>query len=220
MRLRYNAVMKYLFFDLDGTLTYSDEGITKSIVYALESLGMPRPDEKLLRACIGPPLTDGFARYFHLTGEQNGLAVKKFRERYHDVGWKENRLIEGAKEALLALKERGKTLAVATGKPTVFAERILSYFEIRDLFSCVAGSGLDGSRSKKREEIAAAMNGVRASAHESAMIGDRKNDVEGAKACGIFAAGVSFGYAEEGELARAGADIVFDDFIQLQQYFI
>lgn len=211
--------MKYLFFDLDGTLTDSYEGISKSIVYALDSLGYSRPDSALLRACVGPPLTEGFARYFGLTGEKNAAAVNKFRERYHDVGWRENALIDGAEEALRDLKTRGKTLAVATGKPQVFAERILVHFGIRDLFSSVVGSGLDGSLSDKSEELRYAMREVGAPATETAMIGDRKSDVVAAKQCGVFAAGVAFGYAEAGELESAGADIIFRNFRELSAYF-
>ncbi len=212
--------MKYLFFDLDGTLTEPYEGITKSVIYALASYGIPRPDETTLRACIGPPLYAYFSDCFGMSAEESVRAVEKFRERYHAIGWKENALIAGVAESLERLAASGKILAVATGKPTVFAEKILSRFKIRSLFSAVVGSGLDGSLTEKREELARAMELVGAPAGESAMIGDRKFDVEGGRACGVFTAGVRCGYAEEGELERAGADVIFDDFRQLTEYFL
>lgn len=211
--------MQYLFFDLDGTVTDSYEGISKSILYAFESLKLPRPTKAQLRACVGPPLSESFSRIFGLTGEKSDAALKKFRERYHEIGWRENALIEGAEEALRKLKARGKTLAIATGKPTVFAERILTHFNVRDLFSAVIGSGFDGSLGEKREELACAMNAVGAPQKESAMIGDRQSDISAAKQCGVFSAGVLFGYAEAGELEGAGADILFRSFSELETYF-
>ena len=50
----------HVYFDLDGTLTDPDEGITNCILYALDELGFPRPDDDYLYSCIGPPLWDTF----------------------------------------------------------------------------------------------------------------------------------------------------------------
>ena len=50
---------KVILFDLDGTLTESGEGITKSVQYALERIGKPEPDLEKLKVFIGPPLKTG-----------------------------------------------------------------------------------------------------------------------------------------------------------------
>lgn len=216
----YNRGMKYLFFDLDGTLTDPYEGITKSALYAIDYFGYPRPEERVLRTCIGPPLYAWFQSVFGMTQEQSVQAVEKFRERYHAVGWKENALLPGVKEGLFALKRAGKILAVATGKPTPFAEKILQLFGVAECFSIVVGSELDGSRITKEEELSCAMQAVGATKEESVMIGDRKYDVEGARAVGIKAIGAEIGYAEKGELESAGADVIFSDFPSLVQYLL
>ncbi len=212
--------MEFLFFDLDGTLTEPYEGISKSILYALSRFGLPDPGEEALRACIGPPLYDSFEHRFGLGKEGSLEAVRLFRERYHDVGWQENALLPGAAEALRTLSAAGKKLAVATGKPTLFAERILRKFGVFGCFSAVVGSNLDGTMTEKKEELGEAMRRLCAPREQSAMIGDRKYDVEGAHALGVFAAGVTFGYAEEGELEAAGADAVFASFPALTAYFL
>ena len=51
---------KVILFDLDGTLTESGEGITKSVQYALERIGKPEPDLEKLKVFIGPPLMEMF----------------------------------------------------------------------------------------------------------------------------------------------------------------
>ena len=54
---------KAILFDLDGTLTDSGEGITKSVQYALEKVGKPEPDLQKLRIFVGPPLLEQFQEY-------------------------------------------------------------------------------------------------------------------------------------------------------------
>lgn len=216
----YNRGMKYLFFDLDGTLTDPYEGITKSALYAIDYFGYPRPEESVLRTCIGPPLYGWFQTVFSMTEEESVRAVEKFRERYHEVGWKENALLPGVKEGLFVLKKAGKTLAVATGKPTPFAKKILEFFGVAECFSAVVGSELDGTRITKEEELSCAMQQVGARREESVMIGDRKYDILGAHALGVTAFGVEIGYAEQGELENAGADLIFQDFPSLTEYLL
>ena len=58
---------KYIFFDLDGTLTDSKEGILKSLGFAFEQLGVPAPEEAVLTTFIGPPLHDSFMEHCGFT---------------------------------------------------------------------------------------------------------------------------------------------------------
>ena len=58
---------KYLFFDLDGTLTDSQEGIINCIKYALEELQKPIPADDELLKMVGPPLRDGFCEVVGLS---------------------------------------------------------------------------------------------------------------------------------------------------------
>lgn len=207
--------MTYLIFDLDGTLTEPFEGISKSILYALEKSGYPPCDEVTLRECIGPPLFYSFTRIFGMSEEMANRAVLYYRERYHTLGWRENALLPHVKEGLEKLHEAGYVLAVATGKPTLFAERILFHFGVRKYLATVVGSELDGSLGKKVEEINEVLFRLNADKGECLMIGDRKYDIEGAKQAEIASAGLYCGYAEEGELEKAGADRVFPDFPSL-----
>jgi phosphoglycolate phosphatase len=73
---------RYVFFDLDGTLTDSKEGILKSLAYAFEKMGRPVPDETFLTKFIGPPLQDSFVRYCGFTRQEAEQGIRLFRERY------------------------------------------------------------------------------------------------------------------------------------------
>ncbi len=142
-----------LLFDLDGTLTDPKEGICKSVQYALHALGIEEPDLDKLEPFIGPPLADSFMEFYGLSKERTKQAIVKYRERFSVRGWAENKVYEGIPDMLKSLKEAGYILAVASSKPTVFVERILTHFGLRDAFSVVAGSELDGRRTGKEEVI-------------------------------------------------------------------
>ena len=83
---------KCVIFDLDGTLTRSEEGIWNCVRYAAEKLGFPVPDAATLRKFIGPPLGWSFMVYMGMSEEMANKAVNTYRERYEAVGLFENRV--------------------------------------------------------------------------------------------------------------------------------
>ena len=64
-----NKKYKAIFFDLDGTLTESGEGITKCVQYALEKIGKPEENLKKLEVFVGPPLLQQFMNYADIDEE-------------------------------------------------------------------------------------------------------------------------------------------------------
>lgn len=201
---------EYLLFDLDGTLTDPKVGITTCVQYALKSFGIEEPDLDKLEPFIGPPLKDSFMQFYGLSEKDAEAAVDKYRERFKDIGLFENEVYEGIPQMLRTLKNKGMHLAVASSKPTVFVERILDHFQMREYFEAVVGSELDGRRVNKDEVVAEALQqlfGEKEIEYDKVyMIGDRKFDVEGARALGVESIGVSYGYGSLEELKEAGAD--------------
>lgn len=212
-----NGSQKSILFDLDGTLTDPKEGITRSVEYALNKFDIAVEHLDLLLPYIGPPLYDSFVQIQGLTEEQAAQAVVYYRERYSTLGMFENNVIPGIPELLEALAGRGCSLYVATSKPTVFAEQILKHYGLDGYFKHVAGSNLDGTRSRKREVIQYVLDQNAIAAEGAIMIGDREHDIIGAKGCGVASVGVLFGYGSEAELSAAGADYIASTVEQLQE---
>ena len=197
--------MDAIFFDLDGTLTDPKPGITRSIQYALGKLDHPAiPTEDELTWCIGPPLHASFAT---LLGSETSadLALSYYRERFSDVGLYENGVYAGIRDLLTALGQSGRRMFVATSKPHVFAKRIIDHFGLAGHFEHVFGSELDGTRVHKADLLAYALEQTGVDASRALMIGDRSHDVNGAKANGMDAIGVTYGYGSREELITAGA---------------
>ena len=210
--------LKCALFDLDGTLTDSMPGITACARYALDKFGIHPNTQEELYPYIGPPLLYSFMNFHRLSREQAEQAVVYYRERYADVGWRENRVFDGISELLGSLQEKGVCLIVATSKPEVYTRRILDHFGLTQYFSFVSGSTLDGTRSEKADVIAYAMQQYSEINRENTlMIGDRKYDVEGAHSHGLPAVGVLFGYGDRAEMEAAGADYVVEDVAELRK---
>lgn len=195
----------HIYFDLDGTLTDPYEGITKCILYALDELGFPHPDDDYLYGCIGPPLWDTFPEM--VGRELTRKAVDLYRERFVDVGWKENRPYEGIHDALATIASEGHTLFVATAKPHMHAAKIIDHFGMGGYIDNVYGSELDGTRATKTELLKFAIE-RNPGASRHIMIGDRKHDLAGAIANDMAAIGVAWGYGSVEELESAGASAI------------
>lgn len=197
---------KYIFFDLDGTLTDSQEGITKAVAYALQHFGIEIKDLKQLTPFIGPPLQDSFIKYFDFTEEQAKEGIKIFREYYDVTGKFENRVYDGIHEALQRLQEAGKVLAVATSKPEKVAKQVLDHFDLTKYFEVICGADLEAKRERKAQVIQYALKELGITdVTEVVMVGDREHDVIGAKKCGIDTIGVLFGFGSREELEESGA---------------
>lgn len=210
--------MKYILFDLDGTLTDPKEGITKSFQYALKHMGIIEENLDNLEKVIGPPLKDSFMEFYGMNEREAVEAVAKYRERFEKIGLYENEIFDGVKEMLQHLQEEGFLLAIASSKPTVFVERICEHFEIKQYFHHIVGSFLDGTRVKKEEVVEEAIREFgEKDLEEIIMVGDRKFDIEGAHQMGLKAIGVAFGYGGRKELEEAGADYIADTVEELEK---
>ncbi len=191
-------MIKYILFDLDGTLTDPKEGITKSVQHALKYFGIERECDELVEF-IGPPLKEHFMEYASLSEEDGVKAVEKYRERYRPIGVFENKIYDGILEMMGKLKAQGKTFAVATSKPTVYSQMICDKYGISPYIEFLSGSELDGRNTDKADVIRNAMDYLGASKDNTIMVGDRIHDFIGAQKNEIPFVGVSYGYASDGE---------------------
>ena len=202
---------EYIFFDLDGTLTDSQEGILNSFRSVFQHYGMKEPDIETLKTFIGPPLPHTMIHGFGFPEEKVKEAISVHRAYYNTRGYKENRVYEGIPEILKHLKELGCKLSVATSKPELVSKMILEHFDLSKYFDFVCGSLPDETRSKKTEVIEAAIAANKITDRSKIlMVGDRKFDVEGAHEAGIKCAGVLFGYGNREEFEAAGADYIVE----------
>lgn len=207
-----------MLFDLDGTLTDPQEGIVNAISHALQTLNLPAQPRELLATFIGPPLRDSFANTLHMPPELIEPAIAAYRDYFAHRGIFENRLYDGIPELLQRLQAAGIPMAMATSKPTVYAEKIAAHFGIAQYFDYIAGANLDGTRERKADVIAHALQVLAPPpGTQIVMVGDREFDVLGAAEHGIPCIGLLWGYGSREELVAAGADVIVETMDELYE---
>ena len=188
----------YILLDLDGTMTDSSEGITKSVSYALSKYGISVSSLSDLNCFIGPPINKSFMKYYGFDEKKAEQAILYYRENFTKEGIYQNKLYEGIYSLLEKLKKNGKKLYVATSKPSVFTEIVLKHFNIYEFFDGVCGANLDGSRIEKNEIIKYILdNQIENSKNllnEIVMVGDTRYDVLGAQNNNINSIAVTYGF--------------------------
>lgn len=208
-----------IIFDLDGTLSDSGEGITKSVQYALKKFNIIEEDLQNLKHFVGPPLKAEFIKTYHLTEEQGADAVRFYRERYIPTGIYETNLYEGVRELLDRLKADEKIIAMATSKPQPLAEEVLKFLEIENYFDFVMGADMIGGKQSKEDVLSALLEVLPIKdKSQMIMVGDTNFDVLGAEAVGISCIGVAYGYGDKKEMSECGAVAVVDTALELLNY--
>lgn len=208
-----------LFFDLDGTIIDSSQGIFNSIKYVVDSYNLKMPDNKTLSSFIGPPLHDSFKRVFNVDFKTSDMYVSKYREYYSEKGLFEFSLYDGLLD-VFKLLEKKYTLFITTSKPTHYAKLILDKADALKYFKDVSGSFMGKPDSSKEEVVNNVICKYSLDKNLCALIGDTRFDGEGAKISGVDFFGVSYGFGREEELKEYKPVKIFKTTKEISDYFL
>jgi len=190
-----------ILFDLDGTIIDSSEGILGGFMYTMDFYGVPARREDFY-PYIGPPLRESFVGFF---GEAEAdAAVAKYREYYNVRGMYECRLYDGVKELLERLHAAGRSLALATSKGEYLAVAMMEHLGVAPLLTAIAGQTKD--RNDKTAILRHALELTGTDPSDAVMVGDRKYDLDSARALGVESVGVLYGFGSREELVAHRAD--------------
>ena len=228
-----------VIFDLDGTLIDSRIGIHSSVVHALQVMGAEAVGQDVLSQFIGPPLIDSFQRVCGMSEADAERAVAVYKDYFAVEGIKGYEVYDDVPEMLWLLRASGVAMAIATTKDEVFARQILLEADLLPYFAEVIGSDHEGTMLRKPELVAAALSavhsatGVNAPTASSAgaapsadavprmaMVGDHGLDVLGAKANGITAVAVAYGFGDLDDIKEAGPDHIAESVLELRQLLL
>lgn len=214
---------QYIFWDLDGTIINSYEGVINSVRYGLKNFEVTLEGD--LRKFIGPPLRKAFPEICGLSAEDTEEAVRLYRERYNTIGLFECELFPGVKETMEAFRKAGFTQVLSSSKPEAQCRQILEHFELTGFLDEIVGARQDGKIDTKVQVLREAFRRLKAknagfSLDQVVLIGDTFYDAAGAKEAGIDCVGVSYGFGTEEELLSYGALAVYPDLETLQRDFL
>jgi phosphoglycolate phosphatase len=198
-----------VLFDLDGTLTDSAPGITRSLQRTFEAIGRPVHSEEELLAYVGPPLVTTLRAREDFTDAEAEHALAVYRGFAEESDLVDNAVFPGVVGLLRSLKADGVPVALATSKPTSRARRILDHFDLTQYFTFIGGASEDdATRAEKAEVVAytlAELQSLGIDTSRAVMVGDRFYDVEGANANDVPTILVEWGYGSPAEAKGAMA---------------
>lgn len=212
MKHPYSAIL----FDLDGTIVDSAPGITATLAFTFEQLGLPVPSPAELVHYIGPPILDSFRDLAGFSPEQSHEALDIYRAEYLRAGVFNATVYPGIPDVLRAIHDSDVPLSLATSKPEFPAKLILEHFELLSYFDVITGASEDEVRSAKKDVVKEALERLRAFGAEldrPVMVGDRHHDVMGAAYHHVPTIFVRWGYGSRPEevgtaaVAKTPADL-------------
>jgi phosphoglycolate phosphatase len=211
-------MIRLVVFDCDGTLVDSQQLIVRAMSEAFRARGLEPPEAGLVRALVGLSLVEAIGGLLPTTTPAECLELAAgYRAAWRslrEVDGVTEPLYPGVRETLAELDGRGHLLGVATGKARRGLDMVLEHHGLRGLF--VSLQTADRHPSKPHPAmLEEAMRETGSEPHETLMVGDTSFDVEMARAAGVRAIGVAWGYHPGEALAHAGAEVVLQDFGQL-----
>ena len=206
--------MRLAVFDCDGTLVDGQADVCAAMDHAFAAQGLAVPDRHLTRRMVGLSLPEAMRKLLPAGDPAVHAALAAhYRDAYRarrTAGVLDEPLFEGIAVLLERLRAAGWLIGVATGKSDRGLAHCLSTHGIAGHF--VTLQTADRHPSKPHPAmLEAAMVAVGAAPGETAMIGDTSYDIAMARAAGVRAIGVTWGYHPPAELVAAGAHAVAEN---------
>lgn len=208
-----------ILFDLDGTLVDPLLGITNCVRRVCREMGLVCPEQAVIRDWIGFGMRESLSQIPGLEDPKRlEEALDRYWDAYREDGVFEHELYPGVTNLLHRLKRQGHRIYIVSAKPGVFARRIAYQFDLNLIFDDIFGAEVKGAWQPKievfdrlRQQGTIWPGGI--------MVGDRGDDMRAARAHGIHALGVTYGYGSREELRSAGAEVLLDSITDLDAWF-
>ncbi|MEQ9520172.1 MAG: HAD-IA family hydrolase [Parvibaculum sp.] len=212
--------LKLVVFDCDGTLVDSQHMIVAAMSRAMAEHGLVELPRATVLSIVGLSLEQAITK---LLPTENVATVARVQESYRAAFFHlrddpdlHEPLFEGTRQALTWLASRGDVvLGVATGKSQRGLRAILELHDIRDHF--VTLQTADNHPSKPHPSMMLqAMAETGARPENTVIIGDTSYDMVMGRDAQVRSIGVSWGYHKADELHAHGAELVLEQFADLQ----
>ncbi len=213
--------MHALVFDLDGTLVETAPDLWAALNHVLAAEGRPEVPFAEVRYMIGDGARAMIAQGLAASGSEPSAdeierSLPLFLEHYGDHIADRSHAYEGVVDTLSLLAAAGHPMGVCTNKPIALTERLFEALDLARFFDVVLGGDSLPVRKPDPAHLLAVVEGLRAEAERSVMIGDSRNDILGGRAAGLTTVAVSYGYSEV-PAAELGASHVIERFSDLPE---
>ena len=213
---------KLLIFDLDGTLINSALDLALAVNYMLKTLEEDTFSEDIIHGWVGNGALTLVKRALSasrtvdetLNDDYVQKALKIFLDYYEENLCNATVPYPHVISTLKTLKEK-YTLAIVTNKPFAFVSPILKGLEMDGLFELILGGDSLSEKKPHPMPLLHVCEKLSISVEASVMVGDSKNDILAANACGMDSVGVTYGYNYGEDIGVHKPTVILDDFGEL-----
>ena len=184
---------KIIVFDVDGTLFDTQKGIINTFEYVLNVFNVRFDSKQLTSRLIGPPVKTAFIDTFGMSSVEAEEATKIYRQKYVETYIYESEIYEGTKNIILRLLDAGYILGIATMKTQNQIDKLLSIYDINNLFDVVIGAREDGIL-RKEDMLQNIKQKYKKICNEFYMVGDTEMDYYASQKAGFSFIGAGYGY--------------------------
>ncbi|MQS76187.1 HAD hydrolase-like protein [Companilactobacillus halodurans] len=211
--------MRYLFFDFDGTIADTQEGIINALEYMVEKLDMENLGKDVYRQFIGPSLTYSLKKFYpDFPKERYPEAIKAYQAFYNTKGVYQLKIYPHMKDTLEKLDAAGYKLYVSSVKPESLIKKLIPHLGLENYFSGLYGASDDEmTRTAKTEILKYGMQSAGVDSKQTVMIGDRLTDMKGGIDNGVHTLGVLYGFGDRQELEESGAQEIAKEVVDIPE---
>ena len=210
--------IELLIFDLDGTLIDSKRDIANSVNLTFREIGLPEKPHELIYDYVGNGVRQ---LIIDAVGSDDHALIDRtlacFEQHYLSHLLDETRLFPGITDVLEHFEN--KKIALATNKPAHYTEKIMSGLNLNAHFDIVIGASPDIRLKPHPEMLLKTLEILEVAPSDAVMIGDSLNDFHAAKAAGVPACGVAYGFGDAQILRSENPDFFIDQSDELMTLF-
>ncbi len=193
-----------VLFDFDGTLADSYPAIAASVNHVRAGHGLPPLSVEEVKRHVGRG--PEYLLTHTVPGSDMPTDLARYRAHHPSVMVEGTRLLPGAAEALIQLKQGGKRLGLCSNKPRVFSQDLLKHLQVAQLFDVVLGPE-DVTRLKPAPDmLQTAIARLKVTPPQTLYVGDMTVDIETARAAGVTVWIVPTGSQDRATLEAARPD--------------
>lgn len=210
-------MIRLIIFDFDGTLGDTRRNIVTTMQMTIRETGLPARTDHECASTIGLPLDGCFeALYPDESKETILLCTDTYRRIFQEnLQTMKPQVFPKVRETLLALKEQGLTLTIASSRWHKSLSDLTHDLQIAEYISYLVGADDVVKAKPDPEPVLKTLSAMGFKASEALVVGDMNVDILMGRNAGAKTCGVTYGNGTKQELEEAGADYLIDSIDEL-----
>jgi pyrophosphatase PpaX len=208
--------LKCVIFDMDGTLTQTNQLIFESFNHVAQQYRQKRYSEQEILAMFGPP--EEVALMEIVTEEQLQEAMQEYLGFYRNNHHRMAKLYPGIAGLLDELKSREYIVALFTGKGRHTTNITLEELNLVPYFDCVVTGNDVVHHKPSGEGIQKILSQFTLHQDEAIMVGDSVADIKASREAGVRVASVVWDSYAKDNVMRLNAENLFTNVDDLRRW--